>query len=727
MAESINVRLLRLEEKLHRVEEKLDALCAVVERGNAKEALSPGTPQATSSANQTKLESSQEASLHAEGQLLLPEDQGASHDKELLSRSILQDGPYVFEPLNASKSEIRLLALHSATDETGTIFCELRSVELDSEQASITARSIDRFKSLPAATKVLEPSGPRYNALSYHWGSPEKVGHVVLNGHRFPVTENLEAALRQLRQIDANVAPQTRWWIDAICINQDDILERNSQVMLMRRIFKKAETVSIWLGEEADDSSLALDTVVKVAHPPKRAPGEVEVQVPALSATEKLRCWKALWALYHRPWFERAWVRQEIALSKSQTVYCGAYSCHFADLKNVTLYLDHIYTQKKYRPLPPSASALKQPPYARLNSIIDVVDKTRMGSRYVEFSDLLMQTRDCLATDLRDKVFSILGMADAEKYRLQPDYRSTVVDVFISATRSAIEASKRVDILSSCQGSESGDLPSWVPDYAAPWKRQPFRGTKYATELDAEVKISDKILNVMGDLIEEVAEVSEQYVHSDEDDNQLESLVTSWKSFIKARTLLFSNQRGPNRTYLTDLSMERSIEKWLKFLSLEDTRFMTYKPTYSPEGKALLDPMMQMRLRPPRGYDSKHLKRLLLDDDFVDELDPLTLLHNYMREYCIGRRLCLTHSGILGLVPSTTQVGDTLVTLLGAHFSSVLRPGKENTYTFVGEACTSRPGRGVPLQAANHVLVLPTCPSYQHQKFEKNRRWFKIV
>jgi Heterokaryon incompatibility protein (HET) len=59
----------------------------------------------------------------------------------------------------------------------------------------------------------------------------------LLNGLRFGVTENPHTALRWLRK----ETDKWRVWIDAICVNQEDIDERNQQVLLMRRIYETAE------------------------------------------------------------------------------------------------------------------------------------------------------------------------------------------------------------------------------------------------------------------------------------------------------------------------------------------------------------------------------------------------------------------------------------------------------------------------------------------------------
>lgn len=44
--------------------------------------------------------------------------------------------------------------------------------------------------------------------------------------------------------------PVYKIWVDAICINQDDVGERNTQVMRIRDIFSQSSVVTIWLGED---------------------------------------------------------------------------------------------------------------------------------------------------------------------------------------------------------------------------------------------------------------------------------------------------------------------------------------------------------------------------------------------------------------------------------------------------------------------------------------------
>lgn len=84
---------------------------------------------------------------------------------------------------------------------------------------------------------TLHPSNleekPFYKALSYVWGDTSQTATITCNGQPFRVTSNLDAALRRLR----NEERTGIFWVDAICIDQGNVSERNQQVNLMREIY----------------------------------------------------------------------------------------------------------------------------------------------------------------------------------------------------------------------------------------------------------------------------------------------------------------------------------------------------------------------------------------------------------------------------------------------------------------------------------------------------------
>jgi hypothetical protein len=87
---------------------------------------------------------------------------------------------------------------------------------------------------------------PPYVALSYVWGDPKITAPISVDGHTLQVTTNLETALRHLRWHEGS----RTLWIDAIAINQSDMEERSQQVTLMADIYRKAKSVTVWLGPE---------------------------------------------------------------------------------------------------------------------------------------------------------------------------------------------------------------------------------------------------------------------------------------------------------------------------------------------------------------------------------------------------------------------------------------------------------------------------------------------
>ncbi|PTB67231.1 HET-domain-containing protein [Trichoderma citrinoviride] len=92
---------------------------------------------------------------------------------------------------------------------------------------------------------------PQYAALSYVWGGPPQDGTLQINGLRHSIGRSLETALRYYRRAGWSMP----LWADAICINQEDIAERSSQVSIMDRIYTDAATVFVVLGAGIDSAA----------------------------------------------------------------------------------------------------------------------------------------------------------------------------------------------------------------------------------------------------------------------------------------------------------------------------------------------------------------------------------------------------------------------------------------------------------------------------------------
>ncbi|EAT79754.2 hypothetical protein SNOG_12954 [Parastagonospora nodorum SN15] len=148
----------------------------------------------------------------------------ASAQPEVIPRD---DKTAIFRP---TQREIRVLDL--LPGNTGDqIECKVRIISLDGKE--------------------------QYEALSYVWGERSTPKEIVASGQNVSVTENLYAALERLR----NPQQIRTIWIDQLCINQSDNLERSNQVAMMRDIYRRCSVCVIWLGELGDVDSQAATAV----------------------------------------------------------------------------------------------------------------------------------------------------------------------------------------------------------------------------------------------------------------------------------------------------------------------------------------------------------------------------------------------------------------------------------------------------------------------------------
>ncbi|KAH7154564.1 heterokaryon incompatibility protein-domain-containing protein [Fusarium sp. MPI-SDFR-AT-0072] len=90
----------------------------------------------------------------------------------------------------------------------------------------------------------LRKEAPRYEGLSYVWGSSVRNKHMKRNNTEFMITSSLDLALKRLILISDSLF----LWIDQICINQTSLKERSRQVCIMRDIYSGAALVNAWLG-----------------------------------------------------------------------------------------------------------------------------------------------------------------------------------------------------------------------------------------------------------------------------------------------------------------------------------------------------------------------------------------------------------------------------------------------------------------------------------------------
>jgi hypothetical protein len=128
--------------------------------------------------------------------------------------------------------------------------------------------------------------------------------------------------------------PALPLWIDALCINQADVAEKTHQVGLMGRIYRQSQNTLAWLGPKDATSSAVLTLTKALAEDwtdsddgslTWLASPLYDALLYLLSDREPMEAVGDLFM--RRPYWSRAWVLQEMALSERLTIVCGGDIC----------------------------------------------------------------------------------------------------------------------------------------------------------------------------------------------------------------------------------------------------------------------------------------------------------------------------------------------------------------------------------------------------------------
>ena len=152
---------------------------------------------------------------------------------------------------------------------------------------------------------------------------------ITLDNETIQVTENLWNALSAISQHHNHGKD---FWIDAICINQKDLAERNQQVQKMGTIYSYASMVYAWLGSEDSETRVAFETMDHTAR-------LCDLDAAGVCATHKLRAEHrellpldqsavdVVHSILSRVYFSRAWIVQEFIRAQDVLMLCGRCSC----------------------------------------------------------------------------------------------------------------------------------------------------------------------------------------------------------------------------------------------------------------------------------------------------------------------------------------------------------------------------------------------------------------
>lgn len=323
----------------------------------------------------------------------------------------------------------------------GEGFIRLLHVEAATSRGQTTAY----FVTVPVEKNEIE-----YTAVSYTWADPSPVTYLQLqNGQSLPLSQTLmvlfEALQRRQRVFTL--------WVDALCIHQEDLAEKASQVKIMGKIYSLASRVLLWLGESSPGSKSAFRFMTtKQNYDWKSDWGGEKVYYPALDD---------VFDLFARPWFRRAWVVQEVTLNENIDIVCGEDCIDFEDLRHSVFAV-----WKSFRRL--NEMDDDNPALLGLWSITRIIfiRDNFQAAGAVRYETLLEAAFHLQATVKQDMVFALRGIADKARPVPEPDYTMPVDHLYRETARALLCYGNSLDLLTLCGLSQKREpeMPTWCPD-----------------------------------------------------------------------------------------------------------------------------------------------------------------------------------------------------------------------------------------------------------------------
>ena len=621
-----------------------------------------------------------------------------------------------YKPLDQTNNEIRVLKflnLSSPVSTEDTIRCSIRNVSLgtprhlqwhqDSPRSQKFPKTWDRFtKAVDLRDLALEDvpldkaahtglhgsspqcSGSRYDwgefeALSYTWGDAGETKIIYVNGVRKSVSRNLEEALRALRGLEETLSGM-RYWIDALCIDQENIEERNVQVQRMKEIYGRARAVIVWLGQEEFMDRSAIQAMHHLCYDEENA-----LRPPSDPPLHK---WPALFAVTQKPYWNRCWIIQELAMNHNSTLFlCGKFKMTRKMIQSGALWgrnRSHVCEEINHQ----TRLELHIGAWAVFDRIYNLIRITPKRDIEMGEESLLDLVRRADATDKRDKIYSILGLLDpAISAGVTPNYSFSVQQVYTNFMKSFINASKRLDLIAFGDISVEQGWPSWVPDW-----RKPFQGhhidyvQKYQASRDipAQFRFIEKEKNRTSlacsgfevDTVDGIAAeppldshatrssiVSERY-----NGQTLEAIKESFRMGhpVIPTELLFAVpwDLSPD-THDNILSNPEWLNLFCSIHFLRWDKFRRYNKDFCIGGQ-------KFQTFFPKSYEQD-----------VD-VGPYGSEMRSILRFLEHRALITTRTGYVGLAPEAAHPGDVVAILLGCRWPVVLRPRNEDRHQVVG-------------------------------------------
>lgn len=342
----------------------------------------------------------------------------------------------------------------------------------------------------------------QYAALSYFWGSdghngriyflgdnddepgvsnPDRWGSAARRATSVRIRNNLFRALLRLRS-HGKGAQKVALWVDFLCINQANSVEKTQQLSRMVNIYNNASNVCIWLGESdrdkrSDEAMAFIPTLMDFAVFDRHA-----------NDRKQARKWYALGELMRDRWFSRRWIVQEIALAKDATVHCGGAIVRWSDFADAASLLvsnqetiKSLFDFSDWREGPNTLGDIEAFGASILleatNNLFLRKHNGEIKRPIKSIESLVTSLKTFDTSDQRDLIYSLKCIAsDTSRHLWQydkggrddlpADYSKSEIEVYKDFTEFCVRSSNSLDIICRpwampVKGGEA--LPSWIP------------------------------------------------------------------------------------------------------------------------------------------------------------------------------------------------------------------------------------------------------------------------